>query len=150
MTGSGTTVDIAMSRESIATNMVGICMAVFTFLLFFVYGQVGAGVVGNLLVQGSLGLTVASTFAFAVSAFYYDCLIVDIHAGREARAGVHYERGELFLMLGVAFLTLTPSLSLLSLSLNVVALFSIILWIAFLAFSYVERKKTRAGRAPAP
>jgi hypothetical protein len=119
MTGSDTTVDIAMSRESIATNMVGICMAVFTFLLFFVYGQVGVGGVGNLLVQGSLGLTVASTFAFAVSAYYYDCLIVDIHAAREARAGVHYGRGELFLMIGMSSLTLTPSLSLFSLSLNV-------------------------------
>jgi hypothetical protein len=150
MKASGTTVDVAMSREGLATNMVGICMAVFTFFLFFVYGQVGAGGVGNLLVQGSLALTVASTFAFAVSAFYCDCLIIDVHASDERRAGVHYQRGELFLTLGMVFLTLTPSLSLLSLGLYVVALFSGTLWLAFLAFSYVERRKTRASRAPSP
>jgi hypothetical protein len=81
MTGSGTTVDIAMSRESMATNMVGICMAVFTFLLLITNGQAGGGRVNNLILQGSLGFTVVSVFAFGVAAYYCDCLIVDIHAG---------------------------------------------------------------------
>lgn len=148
MSASGTTIDVVMSRVGLATNMVGICMAMFTSLLFFVYGQVRAGGVGDLLVQGLLGLTVASTFAFAVSAFYCDCLIIDVHAGDERRAGVHYRRGELFLTLGMVFLT--PSLSLLSLGLYVMAPFSVMLWLAFLAFSYMERGKTRAGRAPTP
>ena len=150
MTTQRKTVDVTMSREGLATNMTGICMGAFTLLLLLVYRNADLGWENQLFFQAALGLVLASIFAFASSALYCDCLIVDMHAGDDRRVVVHYGRAEGFLTAGMLVLTATPALVLLALGLNLVALVSGVFWVAFVALAYHERMTTRKGRKMIP
>jgi predicted membrane channel-forming protein YqfA (hemolysin III family) len=150
VTTQRTTVDVAISREGLATNVAGICMGAFTFMLLLVYRNAELGWASQLFFQAALTLVLASIFAFASSALYCDCLIVDMHAGDDRRAVIHYGRAEGFLTAGMLVLIATPTLILLALSLNVVALVGGGLWLAFVALAYHEQTTTRKGRKMIP
>lgn len=127
--------------------MVGMCITVFVFLLGFVYHEAEGNPLEGTIAQTSLALALSGVFAFGFSAFYEDCLVVDVRANDARRAHVHSARGEFFMMLGLLLFVWVPVLSLFALGLNLLGAYGMVLAVAYLVFVWHERKAARTGRA---
>ena len=122
-------------------------IAIFTFLLFFLYPRFASGQVDAWSYQATLIVMGVATFSFAFSSFYYygaslGGRIDDVERARYSR------RGDRFWLLGCILLFLVPSLILFTIRLLVVASVWFALWLVYLSFvvRYFPRVQT-AGKS---
>ena len=113
--------DIGLSSLSLNVNMVGISLAIFTFLLFFYYTTSAAR--DPMLLQLTLGVNVAAVFSFAIAGLYSYVLLYSSPA-KHPDVGRHRTRSAVFFSIGLVALLLEPSLILFSTDLIVPALAS--------------------------
>ena len=77
-------------------------MAVFTFLLFFLYPRFSSGQIDPVLFQVTLALIVFTIFSFGFSGLYYYGL-VGISKLSIARKQAYFQRANMFFVLGLLF-----------------------------------------------
>ena len=134
--------DLAASNVNRSYSLSGTSIAVFTFMLFFLYPRFASGEVNALLFQATLVVMGVATFSFAFASFYYygSSLGVLIDAERAQ----YSRRGDRFWLLGYILLFLDPSLILFSLGLLVVASAWFALWLVYVLFAirYFPRVQT--------
>ena len=118
-------------------------IAIFTFLLFFLYPRFTSGQVGALAYQATLILMGVATFSFAFSSFYYYGASL---GGRidDAERVRYSRRGDRFWLLGCVVLFLVPSLILFTVALLAAAVVWLCLWLAYVFFvvRYFPRVQT--------
>ena len=127
------TADLAAANVNRAYQLAASCIAIFTFLLFFLYPRFVSGDIDALPYQATLIVMGVATFSFAFASFYYygASLGGRVDDGVRARDG---HRGDRFWLLGCILLFLAPSMVLFTIGLLAVALTWFALWLVYLLF----------------
>ena len=138
--------DLAAANVNRSYQLAASSIAIFTFVLFFLYPRFASGQVDGLRFQATLLVMGVATFSFAFASVYY-------YGGSlggsidEAQRIQYSRRGDRFWLVGCVLLFLAPSLILFTLRLLAVAGVWFALWLAYVLFviRYFPRVQT-AGR----
>jgi hypothetical protein len=145
--------EIPMSDELAAANvnrsyqLAASSIAIFTFLLFFLYPKFESGTVHAIPYQATLIVMGVATFSFAFSSFFYYGSSLGSRIEESERV-LFARRGDRFWLLGCVLLFLTPCLILFTIRLLPVAFAWFTLWLVYLFFVLrffprVQTAKTR-------
>jgi hypothetical protein len=135
--------DLAAANVNRSYQLASSSIAIFTFLLFFLYPRFASGEVDASWFQASLIVMGVATFSFAFASFYH---YGGSLGGRidDAERTQYSRRGDHFWLLGCVMLFLAPSLILVTVRLLAVASVWFALWLAYLLFviRYFPRVQT--------
>jgi len=141
--------ELASANVNRSYSLAATSIAIFTFILFFMYPRFVSGEIDGLLFQGTLIVMGVATFSFVFASFYYYCA----SAGRPlegAERAVYSRRGDRFWLLGYTLLFLAPSLVLVAIGLWVVAAAWFALWLVYLLFVIRYFPRVQAGATELP
>ena len=126
-------VDLAASNVNRSYSLAATSIAIFTFMLIFLYPRFASGEVNPLLFQATLVVMALATFSFVFASFYYygSSLGGRIDDAERAR---YSRRGDRFWLLGDTLLFLDPSLILFSVGLLFVGSAWLALWLVYMLF----------------
>src|SRR5687768_10894932 len=135
--------DLAASNVNRSYSLAATSIAIFTFMLIFLYPRFASGEVNALLFQATLVVMGLATFSFVFASFYYYGASLGGRIDDAARAG-YARRGDRFWVLGYTLLFLDPSLILFAVGLLVVGSVWFALWLVYLLFAvrYFPRVQT--------
>jgi hypothetical protein len=136
--------DLAGANVNRAYSLAASSIAIFTFLLFFMYPRFQAGEVEPRLYQATLAIMGVATFSFVFASFLYYCASLGERIPQAERAA-HARRGDRFWLVGYLLLFLAPSLVLFAVRLVAVASVWFGLWLVFLAFVVRKFPRVQAG-----
>ena len=125
--------DLAAANVNRSYSLAATSMAIFTFLLFFLYPRFASGEINALLFKTMLVVMGVATFSFVFSSFYYYCSSLGSLINNAERS-VYSRRADRFWLLGAVLLFLAPSLVLFSLRLLAVGSAWFALWLLYLVF----------------
>ena len=137
--------DLATTNVNRSYSLAASSIAIFTFLLFFLYPRFASGEVNALLFQVTLTVMGVATFSFVFASFYYYCSSLGSRIDDVERA-LYFRRGDRFWLLGDTLLFLVPSLILFTVRLLAVGSAWFALWLVYLLFviRYFPKVQTRA------
>lgn len=126
--------ELAAANVNRSYQLAASSIAIFTFLLFFLFPKFVSGDIDAHTFQFALVVMGVATFSFAfASFFYYGASLTDrIEDGARSQYG---RRGDRFWLLGCVLLFLTPSLILFTVGLFAVATAWFALWLIYLLFA---------------
>ena len=135
--------DLAASNVNRSYSLAATSIAIFTFMLIFLYPRFASGEVNALLFQATLVVMGVATFSFAFASLYYYGSSLGGWIDDAERAQ-YSRRGDRFWLLGYTLLFLDPSLILFSVGLFVVASTWFALWLVYVLFviRYFPRVQT--------
>ena len=135
--------DLAASNVNRSYSLSATSIAIFTFMLVFLYPRVSTGQVNALLFQATLVVMGFATFSFVFAAFYYYGSSLG-HRIEDAERARYSRRADRFWLLGCTVLFLDPSLILFAVGLLVVGSAWFALWLVYLLFliRYFPRVQT--------
>jgi len=135
--------DLAVSNANRSYSLAATSIAIFTFMLIFLYPRFASGEVSALLFQATLVVMGVATFSFVFASLHYygSSLGGRIDDAERAR---YSRRGDRFWLLGSTLLFLDPSLILFSVGLVVVGSTWFALWLVYVLFviRYFPRVQT--------
>jgi hypothetical protein len=135
--------ELAASNVNRSYSLAATSIAIFTFVLIFLYPRFASGEVDALLFQATLLVMGVATFSFAFASLYYygSSLGGSIDDAERAQ---YSRRGDRFWLLGYTLLFLDPSLILFSVGLFLVACTWFALWLVYVLFviRYFPRVQT--------
>lgn len=125
--------DLAAANVNRAYQLAASCIAIFTFLLFFLYPRFVSGEVDALPYEATLIVMGVATFSFAFASLYFYGASLGVRIA-DAERNRYSVRGDRFWLLGSMLLFLAPSLVLLTVRLLAVASVWFALWLLYLLF----------------
>ena len=125
--------DLAAANVNRAYQLAASSIAIFTFLLFFLYPRFLAGDVDALPYQATLIVMGVATFSFAFASFYYYGASLGGRIDDAVRTRYAHSGDRLWL-LGCVMLFLAPSMILFTVKLLAVAAVWFALWLVYLLF----------------
>ena len=125
--------DLAAANVNRSYQLAASSIAIFTFLLLFLYPKFVSGEVHALPFQLTLVVMGVATFSFAFASFYYYGASLGGRIGDADRTR-YSRRGDRLWLLGCVVLFLAPSLVLFSVRLLPVASAWFALWLVYLIF----------------
>src|SRR5881296_2962996 len=118
------TANLDVSR---VVTLVGTSIAIFTFLLFFLYPRFSSGEINPILFQVTLTVIVLTIFAFSFSGlYYYRIRVLEMSSAEERKS---MRNGDLLWVLGTLFAGSEPALILFTVGLAAVAVVALSLWL---------------------
>jgi hypothetical protein len=126
--------DLAAANVNRAYQLAASSIAIFTFLLFFLYPRFASGEVDALRYQATLIVMGVATFSFAFASFYYYGASLGSRRIEDAVRAQYSRRGDRFWLLGCVLLFLVPSMVLFTVRLLVVASVWFALWLVYVIF----------------
>ena len=137
--------DLAATNVNRSYQLAASSIAIFTFVMFFLYPRFASGEVDALPFQAALIVMGVATFSFAFASFYYYGASLGSRIGDAER--VRYaHRADLIWLLGCVSLFLAPSLILFTVGLLAVASVWFALWLVYLLFVIRTFPRVRTGR----
>jgi hypothetical protein len=135
--------ELAAANVNRSYSLAATSIAIFMFMLFFMYPKFVSGEINAFLFQATLIVMGVATFSFVFASFYYYCASVGSRIDDAERA-LYSRRGDRFWLLGYTLLFLDPSLILLTIGLLVVGSAWFALWLVYLLFviRYFPRVQT--------
>jgi hypothetical protein len=123
--------DIAEANVNRNITLAGTSVAIFTFLLFFLYPRYTSGEINSVLFQFTLAIIVSVIFSLVISALYYygTTLTLSLTPGQVTNI---FGKAEAFWLIGYSLLLLEPSLILFTVKLWVVGAYALALWFSYL------------------
>ncbi|MGQ0720738.1 MAG: hypothetical protein ACT4PE_04085 [Candidatus Eiseniibacteriota bacterium] len=141
--------ELAAANVNRAYSLAATSIAIFAFVLFFLYPRFVSGEVNALLFRATLVAMGVATFSFVFASFYYYCSSL---GGRfdDAEQSLYSRRGDRFWLLGETLLFLVPSLILFAVGLLEVGSVWFALWLVYLLFviKYFPRVETARRELP--
>ena len=136
--------DLAAANVNRSYQLAASSIAIFTFLLFFLYPRFASGEVDALRYQATLIVMGVATFSFAFASFYYygASLGGRIDDAERTRFSL---RGDRLWLLGCVLLFLAPSMILFTVRLFAVASAWFALWLVYLLFVVRYFPRVRTG-----
>jgi len=135
--------DLAAANVNRSYSLAATSIAIFTFMLIFLYPRFASGEINPLLFQATLVVMGFATFSFVFASFFYygSSLGGRIDDAERAR---YSRRGDRFWLAGYTLLLLDPSLILISVGLPFVASAWFALWLVYLlvVIRYFPRVQT--------
>ena len=137
--------ELAAANVNRSYQLAASSIAIFTFLLFFLYPKFLSGEANPWSFQGAVIVMGVATFSFAFASFdYYGASLGGrIDDGMRAR---YSRRADRFWLLGCIMLFLTPSVILFTIGLLAVASVWFGLWLVYLLFVARNFPRVRTGR----
>jgi hypothetical protein len=142
--------ELATSNVNRSYSLAATSIAIFTFMLVFLYPRFAGGEINALLFQGALIVMGVATFSFVFSSFYYYASSLGSRIDDAERA-LYSRRADRFWLLGYTLLFLGPSLILFSVGLLAVGSVWLALWLVYFLFviRYFPRVQTaRTSSSP--
>ena len=135
--------DLSAANVNRSYQLAASCIAIFTFLLFFLYPRFASGQVDALRFQATLIVMCVATFSFAFASFSYYAASLGSRIDHPARAD-YSRRGDRLWLLGCVLLFLAPTLILFTVRLLAVASAWFALWLVYVLFviRYFPRVQT--------
>jgi hypothetical protein len=109
-------------------------IAIFTFMLFFLYPRFAGGEIDGVLFQATLVVMGVATFSFVFASLYYYGSSLGSRID-DAERTLYSRRGDRFWLLGYTLLFLVPSLILFTVGLLAVGSTWFALWLVYLMFA---------------
>src|SRR5262249_13942544 len=137
--------ELAESNVNRSYSLGATSIAIFTFLLFFLYPKFVSGDIDPGLFQATLVVMGVATFSFVFASFYYYGSSL---TGRldEVERTQYSRRGDRFWLLGYTLLFLMPSLILFLIRLRGVGAAWFTLWLVYVLFVIRYFPRVHAGR----
>ena len=139
--------DLAAANVNRSYSLAATSVAIFTFMMAFLYPRYVSGDANSILFQATLVVMGVATFSFVFTTlFYYGSSLADRfnETDRARYAGI----GDRLWLLGYALLLLVPSLILFTVGLLVVGAAWFLLWVAFLMVVIRYFPRIRTQRRP--
>lgn len=133
-------VDLANSNVNRNVTMAGTSIAIFTFLLFFLYPRYQSSEINGVLFQFTLAVIVTVTFSLVTSATYYYGTTIRLMAPSE-RGSTPFGRADVFWVIGFGLLLLEPSLILFTVNLPYLGTYALFLWLTFWILTWKEYQR---------
>jgi len=136
--------ELATSNVNRAYSLAGTSIAIFTFMLIFLYPRFASGEINPLLFQLTLVVMSVATFSFAFASFYYYGSSLGGSRFDDSERALYSRRGDRSWLLGCVMLFLAPSLILFTIGLLAVGSVWLVLWLVYLVFvsRYFPRVET--------
>jgi hypothetical protein len=125
--------ELAAANVNRSYQLAASSIAIFTFLLFFLYPRFASGEVDPVRFQATLIVMGVATFSFAFASFYYYGASLGGRIDAAERAQ-YSRRGDRVWLLGCVLLFLAPSLILFTVRLVAVAAWWFALWLVYVLF----------------
>ena len=140
--------DLDSANVNRSYSLAATSIAIFTFVLFFLYPRFLSGSINPLLFQATLIVMAVATFAFVFASLHYYGSSLGSRVDEADRARFSRRAGR-FWLLGFTLLFLDPSLILFSVGLYVVGSVWFALWLVYALFviRYFPRVQTARGVA---
>ena len=126
--------EVATHNVNRSYSLAATSIAIFTFILFFLYPRFANGEVNALLFQATLTVMGVATFSFVFASFYYYCSSLGSRIDDVERA-LCFRRGDRFWLLGCVLLFLAPTWILVTITLLAVAAVWFALWLVYVLFA---------------
>src|SRR6185437_15841671 len=123
--------ELATTNANRSYSLGATSIAIFTFMLLFLYPRFQSGEINPLLFQATLVVIAVATFSFVFASFYYYRSSLGSRIAEDERA-LCSRRGDRFWLLGYTLLFLDPSLVLISVGLPAVGSAWFALWLVYL------------------
>jgi hypothetical protein len=135
--------ELATANVNRSYSLGATSIAIFTFMLIFLYPRFASGAINALLFQATLVVMGVATFSFVFASLYYYGSSLGSRIDDAERA-LYSRRGDRFWLLGYTLLFLDPSLVLISVGLLAVGSAWFALWLVYLLFviRYFPRVQT--------
>lgn len=124
---------LATSNVNRAYSLAATSIAIFTFMMFFLFPRFASGEINALPFQATLVVMGVATFSFVFASLYYYRASLDTPIDDAERARCS-QRGDRFWLLGYTLLFLVPSLILFTVRLHPVGSVWLALWLVYLIF----------------
>ena len=140
--------DLAAANVNRSYSLSATSIAIFTFLLYFLYPRYVSGEIPAWLFETTMIVMGVATFSFAFASFYYYGSSLGGRIDDAARVK-YARRGDLFWLLGYVLLFLAPSLILFSIGVLIVAWTWFGLWLVYVLFAmrYFPRVQTEQEKS---
>jgi hypothetical protein len=125
--------DLAASNVNRSYSLGAMSIAIFTFMLIFLYPKFASGQINALLFQATLLVMAVATFSFVFASVYYYTCSLDSETDDAERA-LYSRRADRFWLFGCTLLFLDPSLILFTVGLLAVGFTWFALWLVYLLF----------------
>ena len=138
--------DLAAVNVTRSYTLAGTNIAIFTFMLFFLYPRFESGRINTLLFQATLIAMGVATFSLVFETLhYYRCSLGGGMSGTERT--LQARRADRFWLLGYTMMFLAPCLVLFLIRLRIVASVWLAFWLLYLFFvvRYFPRLQTPPG-----
>lgn len=137
--------DLAAANVNRSYQLAASSIAIFTFLLFFLYPRYLSGNVDPLPYQATLTVMGVATFSFAFASFYYYGASLGGQIDDADRIRYSH-KGDRVWLLGCVLLFLAPSLILFTVRLFAVATVWFGLWLVYVIFVIRHFPRVRTAR----
>jgi hypothetical protein len=134
--------DLAAANVNRAGTVLGSTIAVFTFLLFFLYPRYASGQIDPVLFQITLTSVVLTILSFSLCVLFCYRIGVLKMSITEKRASMR--SGTLFWLIGTLLLVLEPSLILFTIGLTAVGYVALAAWLLYTFFTLRDARKYQA------
>lgn len=126
--------DLAAANVNRSYSLATTSIAIFTFVMFFLYPRFASGEASPLLFQATLIVMGMATFSFAFASFYYYGSSLGGARIDDTERTMYSRRGDRVWLLGCMLLFLAPSLVLFTVGLLAVASVWLALWLVYVLF----------------
>ena len=137
--------ELATANVNRSYSLAATSIAIFTFMLVFLYPRFASGQVNAFLFQATLIVMGVATFSFVFASFYYYCSSVGDRID-DAERVLYSHRADRFWLVGYTLLFLDPSLILFSVGLLAVGAVWFTLWLVYVLFVILYFPKVRTER----
>jgi hypothetical protein len=126
--------DVAKDNVNRAYSLAATSIAIFTFMMIFLYPRYVNGEINVPLFQVTLVVMGVATFSFVLAAFHYyaSSMIETIDEGDRV---IYARRGNRLWIVGYTLLFLAPSLILFTVALYIVGAVWLVLWLVYVVFA---------------
>jgi hypothetical protein len=121
--------DLAAANVNRAGTLLGSTIAVFTFLLFFLYPRYSSGQIDPLLFQITLTIIVLTILSFSLCILF--CYRIGVLEMSSAEKQASMQTGALLWVIGTLFAVLEPALILFTIGLTVVGAVALSAWLLY-------------------
>ena len=125
-------------------TLIGSNLAIFTFVLVFLFPRYASNQLNGVLFQVTLTTTLVAIFLFGISGVYY-LEVVGMTKTGIARERVLVQRGDSLFVVSFLLGTAMPALILFTLGITVVAVIATGLWVLYAGFIIQQGRKLRVG-----
>jgi hypothetical protein len=125
--------ELATSNVTRSYSLAATSIAIFTFMLFFLYPRFARGEINTWLFQATLVVMGVATFSFVFASLYYYRASLGSRID-DAEPGLYSRRADRFWLLGYTLLFLAPTLILFTVGLLAVGSIWLALWLVYLVF----------------
>jgi hypothetical protein len=135
-----TRIEVAKRNAYVMPGIAGTCVAIFTFLLFFLYPRLLSGEVNPILFRLTVGVIVLTLFFFMYAGSYYYTFVGSL--GKDDKRSMTYiNRADRCAVVALVLFVLAPGLILFTINLPDLGSFALGLWLVYLAVLIVDIRR---------